>query len=51
MQSNIIKISNVHERDNEDLSHEEYTELYEDMEEELSEIPLLNRIKIVRSGQ
>lgn len=49
-QSCIIKISNVHTRD-EELTHEQYTELNEDMEDELVDIPHFKRLKIVRNGQ
>lgn len=48
--SNIIKISNVHNR-NLELTHEAYTELSEDMEDELAPIPHFKRIKIVRNGE
>jgi hypothetical protein len=48
--SNIIKISNVHNREFV-LTPEAYTELYEDMEDELSEIPHFKRIKVIRNGE
>mmetsp|Transcript_9318 Transcript_9318/g.14094 ORF Transcript_9318/g.14094 Transcript_9318/m.14094 type:complete len:242 (-) Transcript_9318:36-761(-) len=48
--SRIIKISNVFDREGE-MTPQLYTELYDDMELELSAIPLLNRIKIVRAGE
>ena len=48
--SKIIKISNVHNRLQE-LNIEAYTELLEDMEDELVPIPHFKRIKIVRNGE
>lgn len=48
--SNIIKISNVHNRDF-ILTPEAYTELFEDMEDELAEIPHFKRIKVIRNGE
>ena len=48
--SKVIKISNVHNRYLE-LTHEAYTELLEDMEDELSPIPHFKRLKIVRNGE
>ena len=50
MPSNIIKISNVHDREF-ILTPEAYTELFEDMEDELSEIPHFKRIKVIRNGE
>ena len=48
--SKVIKISNVHNRYLE-LTHEAYTELSEDMEDELAPIPHFKRLKIVRNGE
>lgn len=45
--SNVIKLSNVHMRD-EELTAEIFEEMKEDMEDEFNKIPHLKRIKIVR---
>lgn len=48
--SSVIKISNVHDRE-EDLTPEIYEDLFEDMEDEFIKIPHLKRIKIIRNGE
>ena len=48
--SNVIKVSNVFERE-EEMTPDQFEELKEDMEDEFLKIPHLKRIKIIRNGE
>lgn len=48
--SSVIKISNIHDRE-EELTPDIYEEIKEDMEAEFSKVPHLKRVKVVRNGE
>ena len=48
--SRIIKIQNAHDRETA-LTDIQYSQLNEDMQEELSQIATISRMKIVRNGE
>lgn len=48
--SRIIKICNAHDREAE-LSEESYQALNEDMQDELSKLGTISRLKVVKNGE